>query len=189
MRQPCTAVLHFPAPLPLSFLLLSFLLMHMQNSFLTHIQQSRRAQDMLGLIDRRRRFEQEAVRALTLSRRAARPGRQNNGIEIPNLIMWLGVSHPICISQGHAHVALARIWCFCIYLFPQALAKQKGSYALQLAWANNRFELKSRPLYAPWWTSLLYACKGTRFAASELWNVKVARRRNCFSQQELCESS
>lgn len=70
MRKPRTTVLHFPAPLPLFLLLLlPFLLMHMQNLSLTHIQASRREQDLVRPIaghHGRRQFEQEAARALTL---------------------------------------------------------------------------------------------------------------------------
>lgn len=103
--------------------------------------------------------------------------------------MWLGVSHPISISQGHAHVALAWIWCFCrvICLFPQALAQQKGSCALQLAWANNRRDswIEVPPLLCPP-DGLLFFMHTKRLV---LWrwslrNVKVARRGNCSSQQE-----
>lgn len=124
----------------------------------------------------------------------ARPSaRQNNGIESPNLIMWLGVFHPICICQGHAHVAVTWIWCFrcVIYLFPQALAKQQKKQkkiCMRSSWLELKIdltlELKSRPFYAPWWTSLLYAYKEARFAALEDWNVKVAGGSKCSSQQE-----
>lgn len=114
------------------------------------------------------------------------PVCQSNGIESPNLIMWLGVSHPICNSQGHAHVALAWIWCFCrvICLFPQALAKQKCLYALHLAWANNRRDswIEEPPLLCPLMDFPSLCTQRGLFCG--LWNVKVACWRNCSWRQE-----